>query len=62
MTTTLQFVFNRETKNTYRFHEIDNSGNDISASPIATIGVLYMKKLGFATKPTLIQVDVKVVS
>jgi hypothetical protein len=48
----LKFVFEKETKNTYRFEEL-------SASPV--VGYLYIKKAAFVNKqPNKITVTIEV--
>jgi hypothetical protein len=49
--------FEKETKNTYRFQEIDTDGKVVDRYE-ASIGTLYLKKLYFTQKPEAITVTV----
>ncbi len=49
----VEFVFERETKNTYRFKETSTAGQP------TRIGTLYLSKWNFAKQPATITVTVQ---
>jgi hypothetical protein len=53
----VKFKFEKETKNTYRFQEIDAAGKVVDRFE-ASIGTLYLKKLYFTQKPDWVTVTI----
>lgn len=58
----LVFEFERETKNTYRFRELNDEGIQATQDELL-IGVLYVQKVLFnGQRPDLIGVEIKVLT
>lgn len=56
----ISFKLERETKNTYRFQEVDAGGHPVALAD-ADIGTLYVKKRLFEGKPSYVELTVKTV-
>lgn len=52
------FVFERETKRTYRFIEVEEIGGE-DQEPLAVVGIIYVQKWVFDKQPTRIRVSIE---